>query len=115
VTISGDSLTQYFIDLSVVARLRQAAFARGAAVPFLEAGGGYLRQMHQGNVAFDTGQIYHFGGGVTYMFVRRPGSGLTGIGLQADVQLYVRHKGFSVGSSTQGAFGAVGAGLVVAF
>jgi hypothetical protein len=113
VTIGGNSITQYFVDVSVLVRYH--TFASGAGVAFLEAGGGYLRQMHEGNVAVDTGQIYHFGNGVIYMFTHRRGSRPTGVGLRADAQLYVRHKGFSVGGSTQGVFVAVGAGLVVAF
>jgi len=112
-TVTG-TLAQYVVDVSVVARLPRLAFAGGAAVPFVEGGGGYLRQMQEGNVALNTGQIYHFGGGVTYMFARRPGSP-AGIGVRADAQLYVRHKGFTVAGNTQGVFGALGAGLVVAF
>jgi hypothetical protein len=49
------------------------------------------------------------------MFRQGAGSRHTGVGLRVDAQLYVRHKGFSVGTSTQGVFGALGAGLVVAF
>jgi len=115
ITIAGESMTQYFVDASIIAHLSRLAFAGGAGVPFLEAGGGYLRQMHETNVAFDTGQIYHFGGGATYMFRKRPTGRVTGMGLRADAQLYIRHKGFSTATSSQGVFASIGAALVVAF
>jgi hypothetical protein len=109
-----ERLTQYFVDLSALVHLRQAAFAGGAGVPFLEAGGGYLRQLHEGNLATNTGQIYHFGGGVTYMFSTRSSSRLTGLGIRADGRVYVPRKSYSFGSSQQ-LFAAVGASLLLAF
>ncbi len=109
-----DRLTQYFVDVSALAHLRRMTFSSGAGVPFLEVGGGYLRQLHTDALAMNTGQIYHFGGGVTYMFSRRSGSRLTGLGLRADARLYVPRKGYSFGS-TQPLFAAVGGSLVVAF
>ena len=108
-----ERMTQYFVDLSVLAHLRHMAFSAGAGVPFLEAGVGYLRQVHQDNAAINTGQILHFGGGVTYMFSSRPASRL-GLGFRADARIYAPRKGYTFGSSQQ-IFGAVGGSLVVAF
>ncbi len=109
-----DRLTQYFVDLSILAHLRHMAFASGAGVPFLEAGGGYLRQVHQDAFAINTGQIYHFGGGVTYMFSRRATGRIAGLGLRVDGRVYVPRRGYTFGGS-QHLFGAVGGSLVVAF
>lgn len=109
-----DSMTQYFLDVSVLAHIRQAAFSAGAGVPFVEAGGGYLRQVHAGNLAINTGQVYHFGGGVTYMFSRRANSRLTGLGFRADARVYVPRKGYSFGH-TQQVFAALGGSLILAF
>jgi hypothetical protein len=113
-TTLSDRMTQYFLDVSVLAHLRQMAFSSGAGVPFLEAGGGYLRQVHEGNLAIDTGQIYHVGGGVTYMFSRRPTSKLTGVGFRADARIYVPRKGYSFSGSQQ-VFAGVGGSLLVTF
>jgi hypothetical protein len=111
---AAERLTQYFVNVSALAHLRQLAFSNGAGIPFLEAGAGYLRQMHEGNTASNTGQIYHFGGGVTYMFSKRPASRLTGLGLRVDGHVYVPRKGYSFDNSQQ-VFGAVGGSLLVAF
>lgn len=109
-----ERLTQYFVSVSALAHLRHLAFSNGAGIPFLEAGAGYLRQMHEGNTASNTGRIYHFGGGVTYMFSKRPASRLTGLGLRVDGRVYIPRKGYSFGNSQQ-VFGAVGGSLLVAF
>jgi hypothetical protein len=112
--VLADRMTQYFLDVSVLAHLQHLAFSSGAGVPFLEAGGGYLRQVHEGNLAIDTGQIYHFGGGVTYMFSRRPTSKLTGLGFRADARIYVPRRGYSFGGSQQ-VFAGLGGSLLMTF
>ncbi len=109
-----ESLTQYFIDVSLLAHLRSLAFSKGAGLPFVEGGGGYLRQVHQGSLAINTGQIYHFGGGITYMFSRRPTGRLTGVGFRADAQVYVPRKGYSFGGG-QSPYAGIGGSLLVAF
>jgi hypothetical protein len=110
----SERMTQLFVDVSVLAHLRHMAFSAGSGVPFLEAGVGYLRQAHQDNAAINTGQILHFGGGVTYMFSRRSQSRLTGLGFRADARIYVPRKSYTFGSSQQ-VFGGLGGSLVVAF
>lgn len=107
-------LTQYFFDASLLAYLPQVAFSDGAGTPFLEAGAGYLRQMQEGNAAVETGQIYHFGGGVRYLWGSRGGGRMSGVGLRAGARLYVRHKGLSFGSAGK-VFPALNGGLVVVF
>ena len=109
-----ERMSQLFVDVSLLAHLRNMTFSAGAGVPFVEAGAGYLRQAHQNNTALNTGQIFHFGGGVTYMFSRRPHSRLTGLGFRADARLYVPRKGYTFGTS-QGVFGGVGGSLLLAF
>jgi len=110
----AERMTQYFVDASVLAHLRQLAFSNGAGVPFLEAGGGYLRQLHEGNLAMNTGQIYHLGGGVTYLLLKRPASRLTGIAVRADARVYIPRKGYSFGRSQQ-LFAAFGGSLLFTF
>ena len=109
-----DRMTQYFVDVSILAHLQHLSFSSGAGVPFLEAGGGYLRQAHEGNLAIDTGQIYHFGGGVTYMFSRRSTGMLTGLGVRADARVYVPRRGYTFAGSQQ-VFAGLGGSLVMAF
>ena len=47
-------------------RHHQAQPARVA--PFLMAGGGYLRELHEGSVLVETGRFYAVGGGVKFLF-----------------------------------------------
>ncbi len=124
-TISGDvesatapqitsRLTQYDFDGSVLAHLHQIAFASGAGVPYVAAGIGYLRQMHEGNLAINSGAVFNFGGGVRYILSQRRASALTGIGLRADLRLYVPRSGYSFDGS-QHMFAAFGGGVLFMF
>jgi hypothetical protein len=112
-TTSTSRLTQYFIDASVLAHLDHLAFSGGAGVPFFEGGIGYLRQMLEANLAVETGQIYHFGGGIRYLWARSGGR-MSAIGFRAGARLYVSSKGLSFGSGSH-TFPAVSGGLVVMF
>ncbi len=111
---AAEQMTQYFVDAALRVNLRHLAFAGGAGVPFVEGGAGYLRQMHEGNFVRQTGQIYHFGGGITYMFSRRPASRLSGMGVRADARVYVPRSSY-VFTASQQVFAGVGAALVLAF
>ncbi|MGE5358017.1 MAG: hypothetical protein ACM3NQ_03305 [Bacteroidales bacterium] len=112
-TTATSRLTQYVFDASLVARFSTLAFSKGAGLPFVEAGAGYLRQMLEGNIAKETGQIYHFGGGVQYLWRSRPGSRTSGIGFRAGARAYVRHGGVSFSGSSAVYLGINGALLVV--
>lgn len=76
--------------------------------PFVTAGAGYLRQLHDAATLVETGRFYQFGGGAKYLFVSRPGSHLKGIGARVDVRAVVRQKGvaFDDGRHISPAIGA---------
>ncbi len=112
---ASEQMTQYFIDAALLVHLRHLAFAGGAGIPFVEGGAGYLRQMHEGSFVKQTGQIYHFGGGVTYMFSRRHGGQLSGIGLRVDAQAFVPRSSYTFTAGSQQIFAEVGGALVLAF
>jgi hypothetical protein len=101
-TVSGDSdngasavlsetIQEVMVDGGVMLRLERWRF-RGRAVPFVAAGAGYLRQVHEGNTLAVTGQTYRAGGGVNYLLMSRP-RGVKGIGIRGDVRAIVRRKG----------------------
>jgi opacity protein-like surface antigen len=101
-TVSGDSdngasailsetIQQVTIDGGVVLHLRRWRFG-GRAVPFVAAGAGYLRQVHEGNTLAATGQMYRAGGGVNYLLMSHDRA-LKGIGIRGDVRAIVRRKG----------------------
>ena len=85
-----ETLSHYVFDGSLVFHIEQAAFAGGRAVPFLSGGGGYIRELHEGNELVETGSELHFTGGVKYWF----GSGGRGLGLRAEVGVSARQEGF---------------------
>jgi hypothetical protein len=119
-TAPGETMSQLFVDASLVVYLSSRGLAGGRLQPFAEAGGGFLQQFHQqgsalsGYFATDSGQVFHLGGGVRYS-LRRPKSGaVTGYGLRFDVRYYIRNGGFSFDGGTTGTLVA-GGGLVIAF
>ena len=119
-TASGETISQFFADASLVVRPMRTGFAGGRARPFLEFGAGYLRELHGQTGAtsayFDaeTGQVYHVGGGLTYFFSTRPSGFVKAYGLRFDGRFYIRNGGFSFDASHPTTV-AAGGGLVLAF
>jgi len=89
--VLGETIQQVTIDGGVMLRLARWRFG-GRAVPFVAAGAGYLRQVHEGNTLAVAGQMYRAGGGVNYLLVSR-NRGLKGIGIRGDLRAVVRRKG----------------------
>jgi hypothetical protein len=119
-TASGETVSQWFVDASLVAFLSQRGFAGGRLKPFVEAGGGFLRQLHGQDGAFstyysgDSGQVFHVGGGTRYSLRRTKSGAVTGYGLRFDARYYIRHGGFSFDGGNTATFVA-GGGFVVSF
>lgn len=119
-TAPGETLSQFFVEASLVAHLTRYRFAGGRARPFVEAGAGYLRELHgQTSVASTyafaaSGKVLHAGGGVKYFFSPRPSGRIKAYGLRFDARVYVRSGGFTFGGSNPKTF-AAGGGLLVAF
>lgn len=82
--------------------------------PFVTAGGGYLRQLHETATLVQTGQFYQFGGGVKVLFASRPRSRLKGFGARVDARAIVLSKGVAFDSSRHTS-PALGASLFVRF
>lgn len=112
--------------VTVTERIQQVTFGGGILwhpplgrspsrlAPFVTAGGGYLRQLHEAATLVQTGQFYQFGGGVKFLFALRPQSRLKGAGARVDVRAIVLSKGVALDSSRQ-ASPALGASLFVRF
>lgn len=58
-----ETLTRYIFDGTVLYH-----FGRGKAVPFVAAGGGYVRELHDGYGVVETGNEFHAGAGVKFWF-----------------------------------------------
>jgi hypothetical protein len=119
-TASGETISQFFVDASLVAYPSRHGFAGGRARPFIEVGAGYLRELHgqssaaSGYFSLESGQVYHAGAGMKYFFRPRPAGIVKAYGLRFDVRYYVRNGGFTFGGSHPKTCVA-GGGLVVAF
>jgi hypothetical protein len=90
-SFDGETASSYVFEGSAVWRL-PVFRAESPTRLFVMGGAGYLRQLHEEKTLVETGQIYHLGGGVQYLFRgadgrRRP------LGVRADVRAYIRRGG----------------------
>ena len=59
--------------------------------PFVTAGVGYLRQLHDGATLAETGSTFHAGGGVMFVLADRPRERLKSVGLRLEARAVARH------------------------
>jgi hypothetical protein len=90
-----ERIDQYFFEASVVVMFEEWRMGAGT-VPFAVAGGGYLRQLHEGLTVIEQGHLYHAGGGLKHWFVARSTGVIRSAGLRADARVYVLAKGLSL-------------------
>jgi hypothetical protein len=86
---AAETLSHYVVDGSVLFHLVNASFGGGRGVPFFSAGGGYLRELHEGNELIETGSEIHATAGVKYWF----GAGARRLGLRVEAGLSSRQGG----------------------
>lgn len=87
---ADETLSQYVVDGSLVLHLTQWSFGGGRGVPFLAAGAGYLRELHEGEELVETGTVYHASAGAKYWF----GDGRTRVGFRGEGGVVFRNGGF---------------------
>jgi hypothetical protein len=90
-----EPITQLTIQGAIVAHLTAWHVGRGG-VPFVTAGAGYLRQLHQSHTLVETGETYHLGGGVKYLLLSRGAARLKGLGVRAEVRAIAGTKGIAI-------------------
>jgi hypothetical protein len=113
-TASND-LTRYIVEVSGVFHLTRYRIGTSGS-PFLLGGAGYVRELDERQALAETGQIYHAGGGLKYLFSERAHGLIKGLGLRADARIYFRQGGFELeGGEPLRRFVAGGASLLVAF
>jgi hypothetical protein len=112
--VASERLTQYSAGGGLVWRVNRWQFAEGV-VPFVSAGGAYLRELHEGEVLVEGGAAYYVGGGLDYL-LRRPGADPwgRGLGVRTDVRLSMRRDGVAFDRRYRGA-PTLGATLFVRF
>jgi hypothetical protein len=101
-----ERVDQYVIDAGVVVRLDEMRVGR--LVPYVAAGAGYLRQLHEGLVSVEQGHVYHLGGGLSRELLSRNRGVVRAAGLRADARVYFLSGGISLDDllTTQGTFTA---------
>jgi hypothetical protein len=93
VTIT-ESIDQFLIDGSVLVMLQEVGIGT-RLVPFAAAGGGYLRQLHEGRTLVEHGQVYHVGGGAKYRLLTKSSGAIQAVGLRGDANVYFMRGGIS--------------------
>ena len=95
---ASETITRYVFDGALVVHLWPLSFAGGRGVPFITGGGGYVRELHEGNELAETGRQYHAGAGVKIWFGERRRR----FGIRGDVGFALREGGsdFSDGRRT---------------
>jgi hypothetical protein len=91
-----ETLSRYVFSGSLVWHFRSAASSSRFA-PFIAGGGGYVRDLHQGNELIETGGEFHALGGVKYWL----GSGRRRFGLRGQAGFSVISGGFDFRESSR--------------
>jgi hypothetical protein len=68
--------------------------------PFVTAGFGYLRHVHENDVLLASGSVFEAGGGIKQLFVSREQKRLKGAGVRLDVRALARRKGIALDGGT---------------
>jgi hypothetical protein len=89
---TAETIQQIMIGAGVVWALPHRSWSE-RLVPFVTAGGGYLRQVHDPATLVDTGRFYQIGGGVKVLLVSRSNRFVNGVGVRVDARAVVRSKG----------------------
>jgi hypothetical protein len=91
-TTLAETLDQWLVEGAIVAHFaRWRIGSRGT--PFLSAGAGYLRHVHEEKTLADTGRTYQVGGGVSFLLNQGGGGRLKGAGVRLGARAAVRTGG----------------------
>jgi hypothetical protein len=86
-----ETISQLHVEAAILAELTPARPGR-RTVPFVTAGAGYLRELHEGQTLVVDGRSYFLGAGVKRFLTIRPGW-LKAVGVRADGRIAIRSKG----------------------
>ena len=83
-----ERVDQYVIAGHVVFMLDEVRLGQHT-IPFVTAGAGYLRQLHEGHMLIDEGVAYHVGGGLKHWLFARERGLFRAAGVRIDARLYL--------------------------
>jgi len=106
-----EEVSDYTVDLSVLYQLPRLGGRR--VRPYLVAGGGYLRQLHEDNALVETGRTWHGGGGVRW-WLRGGDQAARAVGVMGDLRWVWRSGGIAFTDGAR-AMPAAALGLFVGF
>ena len=89
-----ERIDHYLIDGGILIKLDELR-VRGWQ-PFVAAGAGYLRQLHEGLTLTEDGQVFYVGGGVRTTIVTRTKGFVRGLGVRGDVRFNILSGGITV-------------------
>jgi hypothetical protein len=92
-----EPVTQYLLEGGIAARL--ARWNRGRSHPFVSAGIGYLRQLHDGHTLVESGRTWYAGGGLRYQ-KNDKSHGLKSAGLRLEVRATILPGALSLDGAT---------------
>jgi hypothetical protein len=107
-----ERLDRYFVDAGVTFAID--ALRVGSLVPFAAGGGGYARQLHEGQTVVDEGRIYYVGGGAKYWLLTRARGAIKSIGIRGAARLNFVDLETSFSDDVQ-RHGSISASVVVGF
>jgi hypothetical protein len=90
----AERIDQYSIDAGVIIMVRELALG-DRTLPYVGAGAGYLRQLHEGQTVVEEGHLFHAGGGVKHWLLARDEGLLNGAGLRVDARLLLMSNGIA--------------------
>jgi hypothetical protein len=107
-----EDLTEFVVDGAVAVHLGPL----GRLTPFVRAGAGYLRQLHEGESLVDEGIVYHAGAGATWWLSSPRRGFFKRWGLRGDARVVIRDGGFTLDDEDDVRVGATAvAALLIAF
>jgi hypothetical protein len=93
-----ESLTAYLLEGGVAAHL--ARWRKGASEPFVSAGIGYLRQLHDGHTLVEGGRTWYVGAGLRHRFHDDALSGFKSAALRVELRATILGTGSALDGET---------------
>jgi hypothetical protein len=97
--VAVERLDHYLIDGGVIVTLDELRMKNWQ--PFVAAGAGYLRQLHEGLTLTEEGHLFYIGGGARHTFFVRPAGFVRGLGARGDLRLNFLSGGITVDDGTR--------------
>jgi hypothetical protein len=96
---AAESVTQVAIEGAAFINLPALAWSE-RALPFVTAGGGFLRHLHEGRTLAETGAIYHIGAGLTFVLGSSGSGTVKSSGVRFDARALIRQNGVAFGDGS---------------